>query len=84
MKKFFITVADKNEFFARGKPLSALADAGKPIPSESVISFGDPADLLKMLHPPGWRSSALSRRSPTPSPLLQSACTATAVRLNAM
>ena len=51
MKKVSITVADENEFFARGKRLSALADAGKPIPSESVISFGDPADLLKMLTP---------------------------------
>lgn len=29
--------------------MAALARAGKPIASESVISFGDPADLLKML-----------------------------------
>ena len=51
MKKIAIIVADENEFFARGKRLAALADADKPIPSESVISFGDPADLLKMLTP---------------------------------
>ena len=51
MKKIAINVADENEFFARGKRLAALADSGKPIPSESVISFGDPADLLKMLTP---------------------------------
>ena len=51
MKKIAIIVADENEFFARGKRLAALADAGKPIPCESVISFGDPADLLKMLTP---------------------------------
>ena len=51
MKKIAIIVADENEFFARGKRLAAIADAGKPIPSESVISFGDPADLLKMLTP---------------------------------
>lgn len=51
MKKISIIAADENEFFARGKRLAALADAGKPIPSESVISFGDPADLLKMLTP---------------------------------
>ena len=51
MKKIAIIAADENEFFARGKRLAALADAGKPIPSESVISFGDPADLLKILTP---------------------------------
>ena len=51
MKKIAIIVADENEFFARGKRLATLADADKPIPSESVISFGDPADLLKMLTP---------------------------------
>lgn len=51
MKKVSITVADENEFFARGRRLAALADARKPIPNESVISFGDPADLLKMLTP---------------------------------
>ena len=49
MKKIAIIVADENEFFARGKRLAGLADMGKPIPAESVISFGDPADLLKML-----------------------------------
>ena len=47
MRKAAITVAYDNEFFARGKRVAALADAGKPIPSESVISFGDPADLVK-------------------------------------
>lgn len=51
MKKVSIVVAGEQEFFARGRRLAALADAGKPIPSESVISFGDPADLLKMLTP---------------------------------
>ena len=51
MKKIAVIVADENKFFARGKRLAAIADAGKPIPSESVISFGDPADLLKMLTP---------------------------------
>jgi predicted transcriptional regulator len=36
-------------FFARGKTIASLADVGKPIPSEWIISFGDPADLLKVL-----------------------------------
>lgn len=51
MKKIAIIAADETEFFARGKHLAALADAGKFIPSESVISFGNSADLLKMLTP---------------------------------
>ena len=51
MKKITIIAADENEFFARGKRLAAIADAGKPVPAESVISFGDPADFLKMLTP---------------------------------
>ena len=51
MKKISIVVADESEFFARGKRLAGLADKGKPIPAKSVISFGDPADLLKMLTP---------------------------------
>ena len=51
IKKITIIAVDENKFFAWGKRLAALADAGKTIPSESVISFGDPADLLKMLTP---------------------------------
>lgn len=46
-----VVVADEHDFFVRGRGLAALADAGKPIPNEKTISFGDPADLLKMLTP---------------------------------
>ena len=49
MKKITKVTADENKFFARGKRLATLANAAKPIPSESVISFGDPADILKIL-----------------------------------
>ena len=51
MNKITIMTADENEFFARGKRLAALAEAGKSIPNESIMSCGDPADLLKMLTP---------------------------------
>ena len=51
MKKVTVTLGDENAFFARGRAIAALADAGKPIPSEWTISFGDPADLLKVLTP---------------------------------
>jgi predicted transcriptional regulator len=51
MKRVTVTLGDEDTFFARGKAIAALADAGKPIPSEWIISFGDPADLLKVLTP---------------------------------
>jgi predicted transcriptional regulator len=51
MKRVTVTLGDEDAFFARGKTIAALADAGKPIPNEWIISFGDPADLLKMLTP---------------------------------
>ena len=51
MKQVTVTLGDEDAFFARGKTIAAIADAGKPIPNEWIISFGDPADLLKMLTP---------------------------------
>jgi predicted transcriptional regulator len=51
MKRVTVTLSDEDAFFARGKTIAALADAGKAIPNEWIISFGDPADLLKMLTP---------------------------------
>ncbi len=49
MSKLTIKTATEKDFFKRGKKLAKLADAGKPIPQESVISFEDPADVLKLL-----------------------------------
>lgn len=49
MSKLTIKTAKEDEFFKRGKKLAKLADAGKPIPQESVISFEDPSDVLKLL-----------------------------------
>jgi predicted transcriptional regulator len=51
MKKQSIIVADEQAFFERGRRLAKLADKGKPIPSEAVISFGDLADLARVLTP---------------------------------
>lgn len=51
MERVTVTLGDEDAFFARGKTIAALADAGKPIPNEWIISFGDPADLLKILTP---------------------------------
>jgi predicted transcriptional regulator len=51
MERVTVTLGDEDAFFARGKTIAELADAGKPIPNEWIISFGDPADLLKILTP---------------------------------
>ena len=51
VKRVTVTLGDEDAFFARGKTIAALADADKPIPNEWIISFGDPADLLKILTP---------------------------------
>lgn len=51
MKRQSIIVADEHQFFARGKRLAKLADKGERIPNEAVISFGDPADLVRVLTP---------------------------------
>ena len=50
MKKMTIVDGEENEFFARGRRLAALADAGKLIPDDPIIG-NDPADLLKELMP---------------------------------
>lgn len=49
MTKLIIKTETVTEFFERGRKLAQLADQQRPIPAENVISFEDPADLLKWL-----------------------------------
>lgn len=51
MNKLIVRLSDETEFFNRGRTLARLADQGFTLPVERVISFGDPADLLKLLTP---------------------------------
>ena len=51
MENLTVNLGDENAFFARGRTIAALADAGHPIPSDWTIRFGDPVDLLKVLTP---------------------------------
>lgn len=51
MKKLVVKTATEKDFFKQGRKLARLADQGKPIPEERVLSFEDPADLLKLLTP---------------------------------
>jgi predicted transcriptional regulator len=47
--KTIIKVSTTEEFFKRGKEIARLADQGKPIPMERIISFEDPQDLASLI-----------------------------------
>ena len=49
MKTLTIKTATEEEFFKQGRKLAKLADQAAAIPEECVISFEDPADVLKLL-----------------------------------
>jgi len=49
MKKFTIKTGTESDFFKRGKTLAKLADQGIKLPAETVVSFEDSADLLRLL-----------------------------------
>lgn len=64
MKNFSIGVGDENDFFAEGRKLAALADGGRPLPEETVVTFGDPNDLLKTLTPARLRLLRMVKAHP--------------------
>jgi len=47
--KTTIKVANTDDFFKRGTELAKLADQGKRIPRERIISFEDPEDLARLI-----------------------------------
>jgi len=47
--KTTIKVANTDDFFKRGKEIAKLADQGKRIPRERIISFEDPEDLARLI-----------------------------------
>jgi predicted transcriptional regulator len=49
MKNTIVKTASEQDFFARGRRIATAADAGKRLPRETVISFEEPADLLRVL-----------------------------------
>jgi predicted transcriptional regulator len=49
MNKLTIKTATEEDFFKRGRVLAKRADAGASLPKESVLSFEDPADVLRLL-----------------------------------
>lgn len=49
MTKLTIKTGTEEEFFKRGRRLAKAADRGEPIPDERIISFEDPADVMKLI-----------------------------------
>ena len=49
MKRLVITTGTPEDFFARSCEIARLADQGKLIPERCIHSFGDPADMMKLL-----------------------------------
>ncbi|MFZ4540171.1 helix-turn-helix domain-containing protein [Propionivibrio sp.] len=49
MKNIILKAGNEHDFFRRGKALARKADAGQPMPEERIVSFEDPADLLRLL-----------------------------------
>lgn len=49
MTKLIIKTATEEDFFKRGRQLATAADRGEPLPDERIISFEDPADVMKLI-----------------------------------
>ena len=49
MSRLTIRTGTEDDFFQRGRQLAQAADWGDALPSESTISFEDPADVVKLI-----------------------------------
>ena len=49
MTQLTIKTATEDDFFKRGRRLARAADRGEPIPEERIVSFEDPADVMKLM-----------------------------------
>ncbi|MBZ0092949.1 MAG: MarR family transcriptional regulator [Sulfuricellaceae bacterium] len=49
MSKLIVKTGTEEDFFKRGRTLAKIADQGEPLPNEQIISFEDPADVLRLL-----------------------------------
>ena len=49
MKNVILKAVNEHDFFHRGKTLASLADMGKPLPEERIVSFEDPTELQQLL-----------------------------------
>lgn len=51
MRKATFRIEKTAEFFRRGRETARAADRGQALPGRAIVSFEDPADLLKVLTP---------------------------------
>ena len=49
MTKLTVKTGTEHDFFKRGRQLARVADRGEPLPEERIVSFEDPADLMKLI-----------------------------------
>lgn len=49
MTKLTIKTATEDDFFKRGGQLARAADQGEALPDERIISFEDPADMMRLI-----------------------------------
>lgn len=49
MNKLIIRTGTEEDFFKRGRKLAKAADLGERFPEEHVISFEDPAEVMKLV-----------------------------------
>lgn len=49
MTKLTIKTGKEEDFFKRGRQLAKAADRGEPLPDERIISFEDPAEVMKLI-----------------------------------
>lgn len=49
MTKLTVKTGTEEEFFKRGHQLARAADRGEQLPDERIISFEDPADVMKLI-----------------------------------
>lgn len=49
MTNLTIKTGTEADFFKRGRQLAQAADRGEALPDERVISFEDPADVMKLI-----------------------------------
>jgi predicted transcriptional regulator len=49
MTKLTIKTGTEEGFFKRGRQLAKAADRGEQLPNERIVSFEDPADVMKLI-----------------------------------
>lgn len=49
MTKLTIKTGTEEDFFKRGRHLARVADRGELLPEERIISFEEPAELMKLI-----------------------------------